>query len=173
MAARYPCSIAREESCQRCLARCRRDGRRSESGSVLEFDIERGAGEDAKVMLKRLRAMRPLAAAVVVALVAVLSAACLAAERLTPEQRACCAAMQHNCGKLALTEGCCGPSEGAQSLGAMNRVEAPAHVFALEAVAVIVLPEPLVFPQHRALAAPSTVKPPGLDILLLNPSLRI
>ena len=125
------------------------------------------------VMMKRLRAMRPLAAAILVVIVGALSASCLAAERLTPEQRACCAAMQHNCGKLALTEGCCGPSEGAQSLGAMNRVEAPVHVFALEAVAVLVLSEPLVFPQHRALAAPSRVKPPGLDILLLNASLRI
>jgi hypothetical protein len=124
-------------------------------------------------MLKRLRAMRPLAAAIVMVIVGALSASCLAAERLTPQQRACCAAMKHNCGKLALTEGCCGPQEGAQSLGAMNRVEAPAHVFAIEAVAVIVLPEPLVFSQHRALVAPSPVKPPGSAPFLLNSILRI
>ena len=124
-------------------------------------------------MLKRLRAMRPLAAAIVVVIVGALSASCLAAERLTPEQRACCAAMKHNCGKLALTEGCCGPQDVAQSLGAMNRVEAPAHVFGLDAVALIVLPEPLVFPQHRALVAPAPVKPPGSDPLLLNSILRI
>ena len=117
--------------------------------------------------------MRPLAAAIVVVIVGVLSASCRAAERMTAEQRACCEAMQHHCGQAALTEGCCGQSEVGQSFGAMNRVEAPAHAHALEVVAVIVLPEPLVFAHLRAWATPSPVKPPGLEILLLTSSLRI
>lgn len=124
-------------------------------------------------MLKRLRAMRPLAGAIVMVIVGALSASCLAAERMTPQQRACCAAMQHNCGRLALTEGCCGPQEGAQSLGAMNRVEVAAPIFTVDAVAVSVLPQPLVFAQHHALMASLPVKPPGVDVLLLNPILRI
>jgi hypothetical protein len=37
----------------------------------------------------------------------------------------------------------------------------PAHAFALDTVALIVSPEPLVFPQYRALVAPAPVKPPG------------
>lgn len=117
--------------------------------------------------------MRPLAAAIVVVIVGALSASCLAAQRMTSEQRACCEAMKHHCGKAALTEGCCGTSDDAASLGAVNSVQAPAHVFALEAIAVVILPEPIVGTQNLALVDASPVKPPGLDTLLLNSILRI
>jgi len=124
-------------------------------------------------MLKRLRAMRPVAAAIVVVIVGVLSASCLAAERMTPEQRACCEAMKHHCGQAALTTGCCGQTQEGQALGAMNRVEAPAHVFSLQAVAILALPEAPVDVQHIGLTGPALVKPPGPPTFLLISSLRI
>jgi hypothetical protein len=124
-------------------------------------------------MLKRLRAMRSVAAAIIFMIVGVLSVSCLAAERMTQKQRACCEAMKHHCGEAALTTGCCGQTQDGQALGATNRVEAPAHVFSLDAVAILDLPEAPVVAQHRALTGPSLIKPPGLPTFLLISSLRI
>jgi hypothetical protein len=124
-------------------------------------------------MLKRLRAMRSVAAATVMVIVGVLTASCLAAERMTPEQRACCEAMKHHCGEAALTTGCCGQTQDSQTLDASNRVEAPTHVLGFDAVAILDLPLAPVVAQHRALTAPSLLKPPGPPTFLLISSLRI
>jgi hypothetical protein len=55
--------------------------------------------------------MRPagriLAATVALALILVSSVTCLLGAQMTPAQKACCAAMNHDCGAMALETGCC------------------------------------------------------------------
>jgi hypothetical protein len=57
------------------------------------------------------RGMRPagrvLAAMVAVALIVLSSATCLLAAQMTPAQKACCVAMNHDCGAMAIEKGCC------------------------------------------------------------------
>ena len=125
-------------------------------------------------MLRRLRTMRPLAGAMMFALIAMLSVSCLAAESMTPAQKACCAAMAHDCGEMALTAGCCaGHVSKDTSLSAANRVEAsPAAVPML--VAVLATLEPLTPDAGRVIrASTGPVKPPGTSTYLVVSSFRL
>jgi len=53
------------------------------------------------------RAGRFLAGALAVALVVVSSATCFLGATMTPAQKACCTAMNHDCGAMAMEHGCC------------------------------------------------------------------
>jgi len=59
-------------------------------------------------MVQRMRPVgRLLAGMLALALVVVSSATCLLAAETTPAQKACCAAMNHDCGAMAIEQGCC------------------------------------------------------------------
>jgi len=77
-------------------------------------------------------ALRPL---VVLSLVIAMTGAALAecvTEHLTPEQKACCAAMGHNCGAAGVEMGCCPteaqPPDPAQVTGVKPDLTPPAVV---------------------------------------------
>jgi hypothetical protein len=125
-------------------------------------------------MVRRLRTMRPVAAAMMFALVAMLSASCLAAENMTPAQKACCAAMNHDCGQMAITEGCCaGHAREDGSLSPANRIETAAPPLPV-LVAALDVQEPLSSAQHLVTAASATpVKPPGTSTYLFVSSFRL
>lgn len=109
------------------------------------------------------------------ALIAMLSASCLAAESMTPAQKACCAAMAHDCGEMALTAGCCASHVSKDtSLSTANRVEAAAPQAVPMLVAVLVALEPPA-PDARRVAHASTtpVKPPGTSTYLIVSSFRL
>ena len=53
------------------------------------------------------RTGRFLAGALAVALVVVSFATCLLSANMTPAQKACCTAMNHDCGAMAMEHGCC------------------------------------------------------------------
>lgn len=53
------------------------------------------------------RTTRFLAGALAVALVVVSSATCFLGANMTPAQKACCTAMNHDCGAMAMEQGCC------------------------------------------------------------------
>jgi hypothetical protein len=55
------------------------------------------------------RTRRLLAATLAVALVVVSSATCVLGANVTPAQKACCTAMNHDCGAMAMEQGCCAP----------------------------------------------------------------
>lgn len=108
------------------------------------------------------------------AVVAMLSARCLAAENMTPAQKACCAAMNHDCGQMAVTEGCCSghvPEE--RSLSSATRVDKATPELSV-LVAVLEVPEPLASAPHFAGTARTTpVKPPGTSTYLIVSSFRL
>ena len=59
-------------------------------------------------MVQRLRPVaRLLAGTLALALALMSSATCLLAVDMTPAQKACCAAMNHDCGAMAIEQGCC------------------------------------------------------------------
>ena len=118
--------------------------------------------------------MRPVAAAMMFAVVAMLSASCLAAENMTPAQKACCAAMNHDCGHMAITEGCCtGPAQDDTNVSPANRVEAASQVPPV-LVAVLDAMEPIATATGlAAFARTSPVKPPGTSTYLLVSSFRL
>ena len=133
-----------------------------------------GRGKMAKVMLRAFRAMRPVAGAIVVAVVVMLSANCLGADVMTPAQKACCAAMAHDCGHMALTEACCtGQAQEHQGMAAASRAEIAAVAVPV-LIAVLQQPEPLTRNgQTVALVSETPVKPPGTSTYLLVSSFRI
>lgn len=118
--------------------------------------------------------MRPVAAAVTLAVAVVLSATCVTAKDMTPQQKACCAAMGHDCGALAISQGCC---EGeAKKVDALTPLSAPDFATAPVPVLVAVLDAltPLAIPTgffNRASTA--QVKPPGIPTYLLIATFRI
>jgi hypothetical protein len=119
--------------------------------------------------------MRPVAGAMMFAVAMLLSASCFAAENMTPAQKACCSEMAHNCGEMAVSDGCCAaPAQEGTSLPAANRVEAPAPVALPTLVAVLDLQDPL-GPHARVVGPASTtpVKPPGTHTYLVVSSFRL
>lgn len=63
---------------------------------------------DVNAMVRGMRpAGRLLAATTAIALIVVSSATCLLAVEMTSAQKVCCAAMNHDCGEMALEKGCC------------------------------------------------------------------
>ena len=119
--------------------------------------------------------MRPVAGAMMFAVAMLLSASCFAAENMTPAQKACCAAMAHNCGEMAVSDGCCSaPAQESTSLSATSRIEAPAPAALPTLVAVLDLQEPLAPPAGVWAPANTTpVKPPGTHTYLVVSSFRL
>jgi hypothetical protein len=119
--------------------------------------------------------MRPIAGALMFAVAMLLSASCFATENMTPAQKACCAAMAHNCGEMAVSDGCCAaPAQEGTSLSAAHRVDAPPPALLPTLVAVLDLQEPLAL--HAAVVASghtTPVKPPGTHTYLVVSSFRL
>ncbi len=97
------------------------------------------------------RGMRPagrlIAATVAMALFIISSATCLLAVEMTPAQKTCCAAMNHDCGEMALEKGCC-PTESPSltSLAAAppsSQIASPALVAVSVGVANLIPPTDL------------------------------
>jgi hypothetical protein len=111
--------------------------------------------------------------AVTAALSVVVSATCIT-WNMTPEQKACCAAMHHDCGTAGIERNCCSGEAGKlKSL-------APAALSPLKcapvAVLLAVLEPPLVMARAtQRLNTPNglTVKPPGAPTYLLIAAFRI
>jgi hypothetical protein len=147
----------------------------SHIGRFVRFDSQSPPREDGNVMLRGLRTRRPVAAAMMFAVVAMLSATCLAAESMTPAEKACCAAMTHDCGEMAISEGCCtAPAQEGTSLFATSRVEMPAPALP-PLVAILDVPEPLGLDAAGIATSTSTtpVKPPGTSTYLIVSSFRL
>lgn len=104
--------------------------------------------------------------------VAVLGTCVIGAQ--TPEQKACCAAMQHGCGEMALATSCCAGER--QTDPGMVVAKAAATLFALDspvgtAAAFLV---PIASDAARAFGLDTvTVEPPGVPTYLLVSSFRI
>lgn len=126
------------------------------------------------VVLRSLRRRTRLAASVLtVAMTLVLVATCLAAVEMTPEQKACCAAMAHDCGEMAFEKSCCigeGPNDdGLVAVKATFAAFPPAIV-----VAVLDMPATLFAPASRFAATDrAPVKPPGIPTYLFVSSFRL
>jgi hypothetical protein len=140
----------------------------------LAFDTALIAAQHKAVVSKGARRRPYIASGLMLAMTIVLATSCFAMRGKTPEDRACCAAMGHDCGALAFERQCC--SGEATKLNAV----APATVMVAAAppvaVLVAVLEEPS--PGVRGLAASmlqaaGLIKPPGDPTYLLNSTLRI
>ena len=108
------------------------------------------------------------------ALAAVVSSQCLLSGHATPEERACCAAMKHDCGSAGIEAQCC--------TGEIAKITAPLPLTAslLEKapastlLAVLTMPEP--GGAHGVLHQPvghASASPPGSRPHLLSSNLRI
>lgn len=82
--------------------------------------------------MKRIR--RPIVWALTVAFAVVLSADCATGKELTDAQKACCAAMNHDCGPMAKEQNCC--SVGSQTV---EQFTAAKHVSLAKPIAPVVL----------------------------------
>jgi len=92
---------------------------------------------------------------------------------MTPEQKACCAAMAHDCGEMAFEKSCCigeGPNDdGLVAVKATFAAFPPAIV-----VAVLDMPAtPFVATRRVARTEPSTLRSPGIPTYLFVSSFRI
>jgi hypothetical protein len=100
---------------------------------------------------------------------------CSPAANMTPEQRACCAAMKHDCGRTAIERSCC-PGEAsrqhsvAPAKPAGSSVSAPAQVI----VAILQpLPEPVAASHRGWFESRLSLEPPGIPTFLFVSALRI
>jgi hypothetical protein len=111
--------------------------------------------------------------AVTLAMTVVLSANCFAAAGKTPEQRACCAAMHHDCGGVAIERGCC--SGEAKKLSGLTpaALKAAAAPPAVVLIAVLDAPEPAMLTANVRALATLSLEPPGAPPYLLASALRI
>jgi hypothetical protein len=125
------------------------------------------------VVLRSLRRRTRLTASAVTAVFgAMLVVTCVSAQ-MTPEERACCAAMHHDCGAMALEASCCtGETDADHSLGAVKLTSA---TFALAIVtAILDLPAtPATSTSRFARTEPSALKPPRVPTYLFVSSFRI
>ena len=121
-------------------------------------------------LLKRLR--RPLAGAFVLAFAVVSSAECATAA-MTPEQKACCAAMNGDC-EMGISSSCCSTEVlDSQSFAATKPTTASVPVAAL--VAVLITPAVATTTPQRFVSQPdaSSMGPPGIPTYLFVSSFRI
>lgn len=125
-------------------------------------------------MLRRLRHhARLTASAALVAMSLVVSATCVSAAQMTPEQHACCEAMRHDCGKAAVEMSCCGgKADQDQSLAAAKTTAAPAPSPVLVAILATVY-EPPSLESRTWVAHTSSPSPPGVPTYLFVSSFRI
>ena len=125
-------------------------------------------------MLRRLRMRRALAGVLTLVLGIVTSVSCVAAQDMTPEQKACCAAMDHDCGAAAIDAGCCsGEAAKADSVSAAS-IQMPISAPVAILVAVLDVGAPLTS-LYRS-GGPGTgapVRPPGIPTYLLVSAFRI
>jgi hypothetical protein len=126
------------------------------------------------VVLKGTRRKHYIASGLMLGMTVVLATSCFAMHGRTPEEKACCAAMGHDCGALAFERDCC--SGEATKLGAVAPGTVTIGVTAPAAVLVALLDEPS--PVVRGFAVSmlhrgGLVKPPGDPTYLLNSTLRI
>ena len=126
------------------------------------------------VMLRRLRHhARLTASASLVAMAFVVSATCVSAAQMTPEQHACCEAMQHDCGKAAVEMSCCGgKADQDRSLAAAKPTATPAPTAVLVAILATVYEPSSVESRTWVLDTPSP-SPPGVPTYLFVSSFRI
>lgn len=82
-----------------------------------------------------------------VALIVVSSATCLLGAQMTPAQKACCAAMNHDCGAMALETGCCATEApnltSLASATLTSQLAAPDLIMASVSVADLIPPVPI------------------------------
>jgi hypothetical protein len=123
-------------------------------------------------MLSWLRRQRSFTAAIALAIGVVASSTCLTVASQTPEQRACCAAMAHHCGEIAIKADCC--DRGTQSRDsvaaslAAGALSAPVPVLA----AVLEMP-PVATLGDFVTGSTALVKPPGTPTYVLDSVFRI
>jgi hypothetical protein len=120
------------------------------------------------------RIVRPIASALMVAFAVVSSAECMLGAHMTPEQKACCVAMQHDCGAMAIQSSCCVGKDGDdQAFVASKPSEGFVPVAALLAV-LSTAPPPLI-PSARLWRRVESfsASPPGIPTYLFVSSFRI
>jgi hypothetical protein len=121
-------------------------------------------------MFSRLRALRSVAATLVVAIASIVSANCLAASAQTAAERACCAAMAHHCGEAAVKADCCGErSQGRDTVAALSEKALSAPV----PVLVAILEVPAAMRGSSVAVSNVSVKPPGTPTYVLVSAFRI
>ena len=121
-------------------------------------------------MFSRLRALRPVAVTLVVAIAAIVSANCLTARTQTAAERACCAAMAHHCGEAAINAKCCGErTQNRDSVAALTAAALTAPVPGLLAI----LDMPAVATGSGVAVSSVFVKPPGIPTYVLVSTFRI
>ena len=116
---------------------------------------------------------RTTAGAVTLAMAVVISLNCFAARNVTPEERACCAAMKHDCGATALEKQCCSGEalelESTAPTSVTSGPAAPVQVL----LAVLEPLQPMLLGIAQPIAADAAAKPPGPPGYLLASILRI
>lgn len=119
------------------------------------------------------RRMRLAASAVTAALCVMLFVTCVSAAQMTPAQKACCAAMRHDCGEMARDASCCtGETQADRSLVAAKPTSVALPIALL--MAVLDMPRaPVASTRRVARAEPSALKPPGIPTYLFVSSFRI
>jgi hypothetical protein len=124
-------------------------------------------------MTRGLRMRRATAGAVTLAMAVVVSFNCFAGRDLTPEERACCAAMEHDCGATAIEKQCCsGEALKLDSTAPMSVTLGPAAPVAV-LLAVLDPLEPILLDIAQPIAANASAKPPGPPGYELASILRI
>jgi hypothetical protein len=153
-----------------------RSARRSHFGRVAPSRLTwRGSQRTIRAVVSKGARRRPyIASGLMLAMIVVLATSCFALRGRTPEERACCASMGHDCGALAFERQCC--SGEATKLQAVAPATVTIAVAAPAAVLVALLEEPS--PVVRGLAISMLhqgwpIKPPGDPTYLLNSILRI
>ena len=113
-----------------------------------------------------------MASAVTAVFGAMLVVTCVSAAQ-TPEQRACCAAMQHDCGAMSIEASCCtGETDADYSLGAV-KLTVGTFAFAIVTAIIDVPATSATSTGHFARTEPSALKPPGIPTYLFVSSFRI
>ena len=103
----------------------------------------------------------------------VVSATCVSAAQMTPEQHACCEAMRHDCGKAAVQMSCCGGRvDQDQTLAAAKTTATPVPSPVLVAILAIVY-EPPSLDSRTWVSDTSSPSPPGVPTYLFVSSFRI
>jgi hypothetical protein len=122
--------------------------------------------------MRRFLRLRPIASTLILVFAVVSSAECLTAG-LSAEQKACCAAMQHDCGKMRVESSCCtGDVENLQGLTATKPSVGLLPVVAL--VAILTTPlTPIAVAPRASVPDLSSIGPPGVPTYLFVSSFRI
>jgi predicted metal-binding membrane protein len=131
--------------------------------------------QDRPVLLRCLRRRARRTASAIAAVLCVMAwTTCASAAQMPREQHACCAAMNHECGEMALESACCtGEAHDLQSVVALK----PIFGFVPAAPVVAILPAPASSlpdaPVARAADRTSSLGPPGVPTYLFVSLLRI